>query len=97
MEETFRLEVFDDLTTAIPRRLLALLGITEGGEIRIVANDGYVSSIRGIQRQDSAPVVPDDEVTKQRRQAMLEGKHDSMDELEASLNKPSVRTANRNN
>lgn len=94
MTETFRLEVFNDLTTEVPRRFLTLLGISEGGEIRITTKNGAVESVLGIPRAESAPEVQDDEVTARRRQEISSGKHEDVEKFEQLFAKRSARSAN---
>lgn len=47
-----------------------------------------IKSVKGIQREDSAPYVEDDEVTLRRRKEMLEGKCDDPELLEEWLRSP---------
>jgi bifunctional DNA-binding transcriptional regulator/antitoxin component of YhaV-PrlF toxin-antitoxin module len=95
MEETFRLEVFKDRMTEIPKRFLAYLGIGEGDEIRIVTNNGDVESVKGIRREENAPTRTDEDLLRRRREEVLEGKHDDANRLDEELQKPATNAAGK--
>lgn len=87
MEETFRLIVLQDKKIAVPRRLLNILGASEGDEVRIVTNEGKVQKVEAFKRGHAMPRSVD-ELAKRRLEEIKRGKQDSSEKLRKELEKP---------
>lgn len=89
MDELFRLKISGDRNTKIPQRLLNLLHLGEGDEIRILTSNGLITSAEGRQTAHESQMTPAESARFQRSiESIQSGVHDDVDEMAELLTAP---------